>query len=193
MRFIVFLFFIFSSTYSQNEAFVYLDLSKINRLVEVADQVNSIMNKHSDVILYISNKNSPEIWKKSDFSKRKFLEFLEGSGGFYSPDLSEMTDIQNINNYFSENGTLNGLDDFFNNTRYNFYFIFNGKHLTRTSLSRSLNERIIKPLLLSNKLLQRNNRSIKNCKVTILYDDPSNQFKNNIKSKTPQNYEIKSF
>ena len=171
---------------------MYLDLSKINRLTAVSEQVNSIMNAHTDVVLYISNGNRPEYWTKDDFSYREFLNSLEGSGGFFEPDLNELTDVKNINNYFSENDVLSGLDDFFSNDRYTFYFLFYGKHLNR-SFSRSPNEMIIKPLLLSNKLLNRDQEVIKNCKVTILYDDPNDVLKSSIKSKITENYEFKNF
>ncbi len=188
--FVIFLFSYFLS--SQNPAFVYLDLSKITRYISVAEQVDFIMNSHTDVIVYISNGNNPEYFKKEDFSYDSFLSLMEGAGGYYSPDLNELTDSENINNHFSNNGLLNGLDDFFSNNRFTFYFIFPGEHLTRR-FSRSPNEMIIKPFLLSNKLLKRDGNLIKNCKVILLYDDKDNSLKANIKSKINENYEFKNF
>ena len=196
----IFIFFISVFMYSQDETcFIYLDAEYISdsgqdRYELVSEKIDSIMNLFSNTVLYVSNGTASSFHESNTFNKNELLFELESSGGLSGTDIMNLSDVKRINDYFSVNKTIN-LDQSIND-KIHLYFIVSYKNLRSNRFSSSFNEKIIKPLLLTNKLYTIDDNPRANCKIHILYDDVSSKKNENfqrINNNITQNYEIKYF
>ena len=179
-----------STTKVKTKVFIYLDVSEIKRLNEVADITREIVKENSadGFILYISNGSKPIIINSRTSLQTGLKRLMYISPSKPIPN----DDINRINKLFSQKRILKNInsEDSLRNTDMKFYFIFN----LNQSVDNNQTKTIVDRLLLTNRLLV-NHKLVKGCKVDIKYDIKDSYYDINSLKKINKNkgYEIFGF